>query len=107
MSVLCSPELLCAQVFGCVRLSSEWSQSASKPLDIESQQLRGPLRLPSRFGDRAFIQQEAGWLEYLRLTSKSPSPSPRARVRACERVCVCKGEKEREEEKHNHRESVI
>lgn len=54
-----------AQVFGCVRLGGEWSESASKPLDIESQQLRAPLRLPSRFGDRAFYSARswlAGWM---------------------------------------------
>lgn len=63
--MLCYPEPVwqdCAQVLGCVRLWSEWSESASPPLDIESPQLPGPLRLPSRFGDRAVIQQGAGWL---------------------------------------------
>lgn len=44
-----------AQVLGCVGLWSEWSQSASEPLDIEPA-APCPLRLPSRFGDRASIQ---------------------------------------------------
>lgn len=91
LSVLCYPEPVlqhCAQVFGCARLWSEWSESASKPQDIASQQPRAPLRLPSRFGDRAFIQQGTGWLVgWLKTHEHVPIP-------LTPRECVCGRERE-------------
>ena len=68
--MLCYPDLVLqpVQVLDCVGLWSEWCESASEPLDIESAAPR-PLRLPSRFGDRASIQRGelVGWLDDLGL----------------------------------------
>lgn len=81
--MLCSPESVLqqsAQVLSCVGLCSEWSQSASEPLDIESQQLRARCASP-RVSVIVHLFSEGSWLAGWMTQEHVPSPPPSP--------CVC------------------
>lgn len=87
----CAIQSLCCsnlhRSFGCVGLWSEWSESASEPLDIESQQLRARCASPrDSVIVHLFSEELVGWLDDLSLKSMSP-PHPPTRLPVCVYVC--------------------